>query len=312
MLDILRELVEIESPSGNEEKVKEYVKDYLNDAGFKARTDEAGNLFLRGESDLWFVTHLDTVEKISDFRFDEEFAYGTGVADAKGSIAAILHAITSFDDLGINLAFLVDEEEGGSGSKLFAKEFSGRAVVMEPTELKTASKQLGSAEVILKFEGRAVHGAYFEKGTNAVEKAIDEISKLKAKYTFSIQEFAGGCNLYAVPDRCRVRLSFIFDSEVGIDSVKDDLSMLDAEFEFFDFYEPIECDTIEEIERYSKGRIVMRSWTDAYHFKKCGWKVTVWGPGNLEECHTEREKISIKEIQEASKIIESINREVVS
>ncbi len=311
MLDILRELMSIESPSGKEDELRNYIRDFLRNEGFTPETDDAGNLVLEGRSDLWFVTHLDTVEVISEFRVDGSYAYGTGVADAKGSIAAMLSAVMNFDDLNVGFAFLVDEEEGGSGSRYFSENFSGRAVVMEPTELKTAEKQLGSAEVILEFRGRAVHGAYWDRGENAIEKAIEEISKLRKRYRFSIQEFSGGSNLYAVPDRCRVRLSFIFDSDTDISTVKRDLESINGEFEFFDFYEPIECDVIEEVERYSKGRIVMHSWTDAYHFKKNGWKVTIWGPGDLIDCHTERERVSLREIQEASQIIERVNREVV-
>ncbi len=311
MLDILRDLVSIPSPSGNEDELRDYIEDFLEKTGFCPKIDKAGNLSIRGKSDLWFVTHLDTVERLTEFRVDGDFVYGTGVADAKGSIAAMLLALLNFSDLGVNYAFLVDEEEGGSGSKYFAQKFSGKAVIMEPTELKTAFKQLGSAEVILKFYGKSVHGAYFDRGENAVEKAIYEILQLKKKYSFSVQEFRGGGNLYAVPDRCTVRLSFIFDSETDIEGMIGDLESLNAEFEFFDLYEPVELDTIEEIERYSRGRVVMHSWTDAYHFKKNGWMVTVWGPGDLVDCHTERERISIREIQEASKIIESINNEVI-
>ncbi len=311
MLDILRELVSIESPSGREDELRDYIMDFLRDSGFLPKVDITGNLVLEGKSDLWFVTHLDTVEPISEFRVDGGYAYGTGVADAKGSIAAMLSALKNFDDLNVGFAFLVDEEEGGSGSKHFSENFSGRAIVMETTELKTDERQLGSAEVIIKFRGKSVHGAYWDKGENAVEKAIEGISKLRQKYSFSIQEFSGGGNLYAVPDKCRVRLSFIFNSDVDFNVIKRDLESINGEFEFFDFYEPIECDIIQEIDRYSKGRVVMHSWTDAYHFKKNGWKVTIWGPGDLIDCHTEREKISLKEIQEASRIIERVNREVV-
>jgi len=310
MLDILKELMRIESPSGEEGRLRDYISDFLKDAGFSPFLDDAGNLILEGKSDLWFVTHLDTVEKIAEFRIDGDFAYGTGVADAKGCIASMLSALVNFEELNVGFAFLVDEEEGGSGSRYFSENFSGRAVVMEPTELRTAERQLGSAEVILRFHGVSVHGAFLNKGDNAIEKAIVEIGKLRENYNFSVQEFSGGGNLYAIPEKCRVRLSFIFEDEIDLNKLKRDLSDLDAEFEFFDFYEPIECDTIEEIEKYSKGKMVMQSWTDAYHFKRNGWKVTIWGPGNLVDCHTSREKVSLKEIREASEIIERVNMEV--
>ncbi|MBE8538557.1 M20/M25/M40 family metallo-hydrolase [Geoglobus acetivorans] len=311
MIKILEQLVNIDSPSGYEERIRNYVSGLVKKYGFRPEIDDLGNLYVVGESDLWFVTHLDTVERKADFRLDGEYAYGTGVADAKGSMASILGAMESADRLGLNFAFLVDEEEGGSGSKHFSEYFSGRAVVMEPTNLSVAEKQLGSAEVVLKFYGKPVHGAYWNEGVNAIEKAIEAIIELKSKYMFSVQELRGGSNLYAIPDLCEVRLSFIFDFDVDMFEMRNELESLDADVEFSEFYEPIRCDEIPEIEKYAGEKSVMHSWTDAYNFKKNGWKVTIWGPGDLVDCHTDRERIKIDEIEKAAEIILKINEEVV-
>ena len=312
MLKILEEIVRINSASGNEGELKNYVSDWFEELGFRTKTDNAGNLVVRGNSDFWFVTHLDTVPVMSEFRVEGEYAYGTGVADAKGSIAAILLAVEGMDELNVSLAFLVDEEEGGSGSKYFARNYSGRAVVMEPTEMKIAKKQLGSAEVILRFKGVSAHGAYWNGGVNAIELAIKEILRLKESYKFSIQEISGGSELYAIPDSCRVRLSFIFDFDDNFETLREVIESLPAEFEVLEFYEPIECDEIPEIERHVRDKTVMVSWTDAYNLKKAGWKVTIWGPGNLEECHTDRERVKIADIKRCAEIIRRVNEEVIS
>ncbi|AKG91039.1 Acetylornithine deacetylase [Geoglobus ahangari] len=311
MLKILEEITRIDSTSGNEDEIKNYVSDWFEDLGFKTKTDSAGNLIVRGNSDLWFITHLDTVPRISDFRVEGEYAYGTGVADAKGSIAAILLAAEGIEEMNLNFAFLVDEEEGGTGSKHFARNYSGRAVVMEPTEMKLAEKQLGSAEVVLEFRGVSAHGAYWNGGVNAIELAMREILKLKEKYRFSVQEISGGSDLYAIPDSCRVRLSFIFDFGDDYETFREMVESLPAEFEVLEFYEPIECDSIPEIERHVGERTVMLSWTDAYNLKKAGWKVTIWGPGNLEDCHTDRERVRIADIKRCAEIIRRVNEEVV-
>lgn len=311
MLKILEEIVRIDSASGNEDELRNYISDRLEELGFSTKTDNAGNLVVRGKSDLWFVTHLDTVPKISEFRVDGEYAYGTGVADAKGSIAAILLAVDGIEELNINLAFLVDEEEGGTGSKYFARNYSGRAVVMEPTEMKLAEKQLGSAEVVLRFRGISAHGAYWNGGVNAIELAIKEILRLKELYRFSVQEISGGSELYAIPDSCRVRLSFIFDFDDNFEMLRETVESLPADFEVLEFYEPIECDRISEIERHVGEKTVMVSWTDAYNLKKAGWRVAIWGPGNLEECHTDRERVRIADIKRCAEIIRKVNEEVI-
>ncbi|WP_456370162.1 M20/M25/M40 family metallo-hydrolase [Geoglobus sp.] len=312
MLKILEDLVRIESPSGREEELKGYVSDRIEEFGFTTKTDNAGNLVVRGISDLWFVTHLDTVPSISSFRVDGEYAYGTGVADAKGSIAAMLHALERAEELNVNMAFLVDEEEGGTGSKYFARNYSGRAVVMEPTEMRVAERQLGSAEIVLTFKGVSAHGAFWDSGVNAIELAMREVFRLKERYRFSVQEISGGSDLYAIPDSCRVRLSFIFDFEDDFEALRSTVESLPAEFEVLEFYEPIECDRIAEIERHVGEKTVMVSWTDAYNLKKAGWKVTIWGPGSLVDCHTDRERVRIADVKRCADIILQVNEEVVA
>jgi len=305
MLQLLKELVEIKSVSGFEDELRDYLKEKIDDLGFYSKIDKAGNVIVEGSSDLWFVTHMDTVPIKAEFRYDGEFAYGTGVCDAKGSIAAILSAISKIDELNLNFAFFVNEEESGNGSKHFSQNYTGRAVVMEPTDLKIATIQFGSAEVILKFKGKSVHGAYWDKGTNAIDEAINFANKLKGKLNFSIQMIRGGSEEYRIPDECKVRLSFIFDKEIN----RDDFCRIfeGVDYTITEFYEPIKCDRIEELEKFVKEKTVMLSWTDAYNLKKNGWKVTIWGPGSLIDCHTEREKIKISDLYKTSDIILKIN-----
>jgi len=310
MLELLRDLAEIQSQSGREEELRGFLKDFISDLGHKTKIDSAGNLIVEGDSDLWFITHLDTVEKLSEFRFDGEFAYGTGVADAKASIASILLAIEKLEELNLNFAFTVDEEESGKGSEFLSKNHVGRAVVMEPTEKRIAVKQLGSADIVLKVSGESAHGSYWNSKKNAIERTIEIILELKKSYKFSVQHIKGGSDIYAIPDYCEARLSFVFDFDDGFNFIERDIKSTNAEFEILDMYEPIILDQIEELEKHVSERTVMQSWTDAYNFKKNGWKVTVWGPGELESCHTKKERIRIRDIVECGEIIVRINREV--
>ena len=310
MLELLRDLTEIQSQSGGEDELRGFLKDFISDLGHKTKIDSAGNLIVKGKSDLWFITHLDTVEKLSEFRFDGEFAYGTGVADAKASIASILFAIEKLEELNLNFAFTVDEEEGGKGSECLSKSYVGRAVVMEPTEKRIAVKQLGSADIVLKVFGESAHGSYWNSRKNAIERAFEVILELKKSYKFSVQQIKGGGDIYAIPDYCEARLSFVFDFDDSINFLESDIKNKNVKFEILDMYEPISLDSIDELERYVSEKTVMQSWTDAYNFKKSGWKVTVWGPGELEICHTKKERIRIRDIIECGEIIVRINREV--
>jgi acetylornithine deacetylase len=50
----------------------------------------------------------------------------------------------------------------------------------------------------------------------------------------------------------------------------------------------------------------MKSWTDALNLKE-RFDVVVWGPGNLEFCHTKEEKVKIEEIKKAIEVLISLN-----
>jgi len=104
--NLLKELVNIYSPSGKEEEVLEYTEQYLKNQGLpviREQVDENRyNLLVLPEDeniDLCFVGHLDTVAAydLDDFGFseDEGKIYGLGTADMKAGCAAMIEAFTT-------------------------------------------------------------------------------------------------------------------------------------------------------------------------------------------------------------------------
>lgn len=148
-MKLLKELYEIHSPSGNEKKLKKFIKkwvaDNINDV--ECRWDNAGNLyFTRGVSDSYpvVVAHLDQVQKShsKDFKAvitdDIIFGYspserkrqGLG-ADDKNGLWIALRCLESFDV--IKVAFFVGEEIGCVGSsKCDMNFFTDARFIIEP------------------------------------------------------------------------------------------------------------------------------------------------------------------------------------
>ncbi len=317
LLNLLRDLVEINSESGKEDEIVNYVMEFLEDLGYSPKLEERNvkNVILKGKGDLWIVTHLDTVKKLENFRFDGVYCYGTGVCDAKGSVAAILNAIESVDEFVLNVAFLSDEEEGGRGSEHFARRRVGRAIVMEPTGLKVAKAQYGSAELIFRVNGRASHGAFPDFGVSAIERTFELFEKVKGIWKdFSVQEIRSGDSTYAIPDSCYSRFAFVFPPEVDSESVIRKVLEVSKEYgevEVVEYWNGFYCDEISELNMFVKEETVMKSWTDAANLKSEGWKVTVWGPGELESCHTRMERVKLREVEEAAKVIKLMNEHVL-
>jgi len=315
-VSLLEKLVNIESPSGREEEIASFLSSYLKKLGLRVKDDY--NVVANPEVDFWIVTHMDTVAPKAKFKFDGKYAYGTGVCDAKGSIAAILLALEKLKKPKFGVAFLRDEEETGMGSELFAREFSGKAIVMEPTSLKIAIENYGVLEIDVKVKGKQAHGATPESGENAIRKAIEMIERLGTLHNFTILKMKGGSDEYVIPDSCELRLDFLLKPKENVLELKKkvlDLTSMYGDVEVLEESEGFISDgeakfMLEAAMKAAGLRVdytVMPSWTDAINLRNAGWDVVVWGPGELVYCHTPLERIAIKEIEEASKVIVALN-----
>ena len=150
-----------------------------------------GRIAGKGQRRILLLAHMDTVYPKgtlarAPFRVDGNRAFGPGIADDKGGIAVILHALRllqarGFQDFAeITVLLNTDEERGSNGSRELI-EATARAndVVLsfEPTSALRESLVLatsGTASVRATVRGRAAHaGAAPEQGINAMVEAAD-------------------------------------------------------------------------------------------------------------------------------------------
>ncbi|MEM1579338.1 MAG: M20/M25/M40 family metallo-hydrolase [Archaeoglobaceae archaeon] len=308
---LLKTLMEIPSKSGEEARIKEFVRNYLEEHGYKVFEREKF-LLANKDSELLVSTHLDTVSLKADFKIEGNFAYGTGVADAKASIAAMLETASKGVDFA--LAFFCDEEETGSGSREFLEYWNGKyAIVMEPTNLKIASKHLGCIEVDLIFKGYPSHASMPEYGVNAIEKAIGSYFDLSKKFRVSILKVEGGSCEYVIPDWCYLRLDFLLEPG-QISLAMEELKKINAEMKIIEAADGFYSKEIAEIlakaiktAGFYPEYTTMPSWTDACNLVK-KFDVVVWGPGELCDCHTAREKVDLREIEIAKRVLLELNK----
>lgn len=315
-LGLLKTLVEIESLSKKEEEIRAFVREYLRNLGYDLYE---GEYFLatKGQRELIVATHLDTVSIRRSFSFDGDSAYGTGVCDAKGSLAAML--LSAEEGLDYTLAFFCDEEEDGLGSKEFVSQIDhGKyAIVMEPTDLKIASRHYGNFELYVEIFGKEAHGAYPEKGLNAIHLFFQLYQKLLERgFKINPLRIEAGDGLYVIPAKCKVRFEIFLYPEEKIEEHIKKLEFL-KEYGTFKLDHLYEGYISKEITYFlekalrqsglSVGYTEMKSWTDALNLKK-RLDVVVWGPGDLTKCHTEEEFIKIKDIELAAKTLANLNR----
>ncbi|MFY9578331.1 MAG: M20 family metallopeptidase [Gaiellaceae bacterium] len=198
MLELVRELVEIESPtySVGVRDIAERMRRELEALGASVSLLDGNHVCaeLAGrEPRLLLIGHTDTVWPVGTlasmpFRVDGDRAYGPGVYDMKSCLVVLLEAIRrSGDERRALRVFLTADEEMGSptGRALLeaAAEGVAAALVVEPStqngNLKTARKGLGRFR--LTITGRPAHaGTHRAEGVSAIEELAHQVLALHA------------------------------------------------------------------------------------------------------------------------------------
>ena len=173
--------------------------------------------------------HMDTVFP-ADHPFqrqtwlDGETLNGPGVADMKGGIAVMLHALMTFEQtaaassLGYDVLINSDEETGSLASAaLIAELAAGKiaALTYEPAALPDgtlAHERGGTGNYSITFTGKSAHaGRNPHEGRNAIVAAADLILRLKAletpEITINPAKLEGGAANNVVPDHAVLRFN---------------------------------------------------------------------------------------------------------
>jgi acetylornithine deacetylase len=195
-LGFFHELLSIDSTSGKERKVAEWLTETLPGLFPERnrpdlRVDEVGdgtlNLLLTwGTPRLVFCSHLDTVPPYIEPIFIDDVIKGRGSCDAKGQVFAMVTACQRLAEegcSGFGLLLLAGEETGSWGAKAFAKtDFRAEYLVVgEPTDNCMVSASKGTKSFDLTFTGEPFHSGYPQFGVSAVDLFVDFVNKLKSK-----------------------------------------------------------------------------------------------------------------------------------
>src|SRR3982751_3567012 len=177
------EMLSIQSPTGGESKIVDFVSRRLVSRGWNVTVQEVtpgrGNVWAsRSGGGVTLSTHLDTVPPYVAPKLDGERLFGRGACDAKGIAAAMLAAADRLADAGedrVDLLLLVGEEKGSDGARAanHLPATSRFLVNGEPTESKLASGAKGSQRVVVRTRGPAAPPAYAELGFSAIEPMLE-------------------------------------------------------------------------------------------------------------------------------------------
>lgn len=229
LVDIFIELVKIDSPSGNEEKMRDKVETELKKMGAKTSHDRFGNLYAAFDGTgkpFLLEMHLDTVQPgegiIPVIKGDKITSRGKTVlgADDKAGIAETIEMLYVLKERRIahrplDLVFTREEEKGLTGAtnisykKIRAKEGFVIDNSGDPMSVCIAAPFITHIDAV--FRGKTAHaGAEPEKGINAIAVAGSVIDKIKwgridSETTCNIGLIQGGTGRNVVPDKVEIK-----------------------------------------------------------------------------------------------------------
>lgn len=120
VVGLLRDMLEIPSPSGEEERLARFLVSRMAGLGLSANRDMVGNVVATTGTGngpvVLLVGHMDTTPGPNAVREDADRLTGRGAADAKGPLAAMIAAAAARPDFPgtIIVAGAVEEETPGS------------------------------------------------------------------------------------------------------------------------------------------------------------------------------------------------------
>lgn len=176
-----------------------------------------------GSARIMLMVHFDTVFSKGEaakrpFKVVGNKAFGPGVADAKGGVAMILHALHLARRRGfesykmLTVFFNSDEETGSLGSHEMIRTWAAQHDYVlsyePPDQERVIVATNGVAYVNLRVTGRASHaGAAPEKGRNAAVELAGQILRLKdlgdpaRGTTVNWTRLQSGDRINVIPDR---------------------------------------------------------------------------------------------------------------
>jgi acetylornithine deacetylase len=329
VVSLTRQLVDIESISGNEAEIGGFLHADLSRLGYDARKIVAEgdrcNVFATlpdsPHPTVVFSTHMDTVPPFFASSEDATRVYGRGSCDAKGIIASQIIAAERLrsEKVAVGLLFLVGEERDSLGAKVANRHSPGCKFLIngEPTENRIAVASKGALRVELTASGRMAHSAYPELGESAIDKLLDALNRLRAielptdddvgPCTMNIGVIEGGRAPNVVPDKAKAQLLYrLIGSSEGLRA--DILNAVDGLADA-DFTLEIPFTRLRTLNHLPT--MVAAFTTDVPSLTNWGQPLLV-GPGSIHVAHTQGEYVEKKQLTDAVDLYCGIAKQLAS
>jgi acetylornithine deacetylase len=273
------------------------------------------------------------------------FVHGCGACDVKGFLASLLFAVentpASAIAEGVRIILTADEEVGCVGaSRLIASDQikPRRMVIGEPTSLHPARAGKGYALAEFTIHGREAHSALPASGVSAIYGAAKLIAAIE-QYSFQLQTrqnpvfkppfttvnigtIEGGSAKNIIAGSCRFLLEWRpipnqDPDEVfrAVTAIADGMAGSDPTFKYsakrqrlqLGFETKAESPLVLAVQTIcTKDPTSIAFGSEASFFAPIAEQVIVFGPGDMQTAHSDRECVPIKELEMAAECIRQL------
>jgi acetylornithine deacetylase len=322
LFELTRALVDIESTTGHEKNVGDYLFAHLSALAERhggriermPAEPNRDNIFASwGEPLVTLSTHMDTVPPFFASHEDGEFIWGRGSCDAKGIIAAMIAAaekLLAGGTRNFGLLFVVGEERNSAGAKAAAATPHGSRFLIngEPTENHLALGSKGALRYEITAHGKLAHSAYPELGHSAIHTLLEVLHDIRqiplpqdallGRSTLNIGTIDGGRAPNVVADLAEAEIMF---RTVG-DPAKIREAVSAASAGRAEAREVFYTPALQLAKLDGLPTTVVAFTTDIPSFDGAWGQPFLIGPGSIHVAHTAEERISKKELSEAVEI----------
>ncbi|MCC6855246.1 MAG: succinyl-diaminopimelate desuccinylase [Microbacteriaceae bacterium] len=331
VVDLTRQLCDIESVSGNERAIADAIEASLAGLDHLEVIRDGDAIVARTSQGLdrrvVIAGHIDTVPVNNNLpvRLDGDFLVGRGTVDMKAGVAVALKLAADLAAPAVDVTWIwYDHEEVASHLNGLGRLAANRpdllagdfAILGEPTSATVEGGCNGTARIDIRLHGVRAHSARSWVGHNAIHDAAPVLAILAAYVPAEIEVdglvyreglnavgISGGVAGNVVPDEAVVSVNYRFaPSRSAADAIAHLTEVFDGfDIEVTDLAEgarpgldaPLAQDFLAAVGGQAHPKY---GWTDVARFSALGIPAVNYGPGDPLRAHADDERVDVAEI----------------
>ena len=336
--DLLVDLVETPSPTGEEGACAERLVEFFENHGREAFLDEAGNVRAPADDSVLLTSHIDTVpgdipvrvESGDGERKGSEVLWGRGGVDAAGSLVGMAVAAVR---TGTSFAGVVGEEVDSSGARHLVETRDAPEAVVNGEPSGWNGITLGYRGLLAgTYVATSESGHTSRPENNAIEDAIDWWERARAAVADDRDEWTpvfervtpkpievhGGTSDDGLSVEATMDVQFRVPPNLTVEEVREaaDGELDGGTVRWYDEVPPVMTTPRNPVARAFRGairraggepRLLRKTGTsDMNIYRAWNCPMATYGPGDSDLDHAPDERLSLDEFDRATRVLEAV------